>query len=380
MSESFEITQDIEDVELEITKYRFPDEVIKNGLFVKDDVPVILTISNHGFDDFNLGDMLQIRQEKDAFFATSTLLMKGLNVPSNGEAEFSFLIKVQNEIETLQNLPNHVDVKIINKKRDIIAKTTITVPIRLYVLGLKRRYNPINVFLFGQVGMGKSSFVNTVATVFNENDDFSVYVQRITAAQKSTVSLTQSLQSFKFGNLRIFDTWGWQSSEEDSNNSYTEEFFELILQGVVPENTELKYAKELLKDIGQFEDQSSKNKIDVVIFFLTPMDVNQEYLKLIQRFQGVCSKNKVKTMALLTQIDLVNEEFENDPYTNNAQPLEELLNKVSNDTSLAKVDIKPIVNYVNTNLRTWALDKACFIPISHCFMIAETAREQTENN
>jgi len=227
--------------------------------------------------------------------------------------------------------------------------------------------------------MGKSSFINTVATVFNENDDFNMYVQRLTPAAKSTVSLTQSIQSFQFGELRIFDTWGWQTSEENSNNSYTEEFFELILQGVVPEDTELKYAKELLTDIEKIE-VNPNNKIDVVIFFITPMDTNQEYLKLVQKFQGVCSTNKVRTMALLTQIDLVNEEFENDPYTNNAEPLEELLNKVSNDTSLAKVDIKPIVNYVNTNLRTWALDKACFIPINHCFMIAEIGRNEKNNN
>jgi len=368
------------DVELEITKYRFHDDVVKNGIFVGEPVNVILTISNHGFDDFDLGDSLQIRLEKDLFFATSTSMLRGLSVPSNGEAEFGFIIKVNDQVETLEKLPKIAEIKIINKKKDVIAKTTITVPIRLYVLGLKRRFDPINVFLFGQVGMGKSSFVNTVATVFNENDDFNMYVQRITPAQKSTISLTQSLQSFTFGNLRLFDTWGWQSSEEDSNNSYTDEFFELILQGVVPENTELKFARELLIDIGQIEGQSSKNKIDVVIFFLTPMDVNQEYLKLVSRFQGLCAKNRVKTMALLTQIDLFNEEFENDPYLNNAEPLEELLNKVSNDTSLAKVDIKPIVNYVNTTLRTWDLDKSCILPISHCFMIAETEKDQKNNN
>jgi len=175
--------------------------------------------------------------------------------------------------------------------------------------------------------------------------------------------------------LRIFDTWGWQKSDETSNNSYTEEFFELILQGVVPEDTELQFAKELLNDIGQFgEKEPNNNKIDVVIFFLTPMETNQDYLKLVQKFQGVCSKNKVKTMALLTQIDLYDSEFEKDPYTNNSEPLEVLLNKVSNDTALAKVDIKPIVNYVNTDLRnvTPTLEKLCFNVISHCFMISET--------
>jgi len=102
------------------------------------------------------------------------------------------------------------------------------------------------------------------------------------------------------------------------------------------------------------------------------METNPEYLKLVQRFQGICSKNKVKTMVLLTQIDIINAEFEKDPYTKNGEPLEELINNVSNDTQLAKVDIKPIVNYVNTETRTWFLDKACFIPIHHCFMIAES--------
>jgi len=247
----------------------------------------------------------------------------------------------------------------------------VTVPIRLYVIGLKRRYRQINVFLFGQVGMGKSSFVNTVATVFNQNEDYSMYVQRVTAALTSTLSLTQSLTSFTFGNLRLFDTWGWQSEEETSKNSYTEEFFQLILHGLIPENTELSYVSELMSEFSKLEKTSNDNKIDVVIFFVTPMETNPEYLKLLQRFQGICSKNKVKTMVLLTQIDIINEEFEKDPYTNNGEPLEELMNKVSNDTQLAKVDIKPIVNYVNTETRSWFLDKACFIPIQHCFMIAE---------
>jgi len=298
-------------------------------------------------------------------------LMKGLNVPSTGSTEFNFVMKVQNKIETLKTLPNEVKVDIINKKRDVISSVMVTVPIRLYVIGLKRRYRQINVFLFGQVGMGKSSFVNTVATVFNQNEDYSMYVQRVTAALTSTLSLTQSLTSFTFGNLRLFDTWGWQSEEETSKNSYTEEFFQLILHGLIPENTELSYVSELMSEFSKLEKTSNDNKIDVVIFFVTPMETNPEYLKLLQRFQGICSKNKVKTMVLLTQIDIINEEFEKDPYTNNGEPLEELMNKVSNDTQLAKVDIKPIVNYVNTETRSWFLDKACFIPIQHCFMIAE---------
>jgi len=364
------------DVDLAITSYRFTDETKENGLCVRDDVHIIFTISNFGFDDFNIGEALQIRQEKDNFFEKNAMLMKGLNVPSTGSTEFSFVMKVQNKIETLNTLPNEVKVEIINRKRDVISSVMVTVPIRLYVIGLKKRYKPINVFLFGQVGMGKSSFVNTVATVFNQNDDYSMYVQRVTAAATSTVSLTQSLTSFTFGYLRLFDTWGWQSEEENSKNSYTEDFFELILHGLVPENTELSYVSELMSDISQLEQGTSNyNKIDVVIFFVTPMETNPEYLKLLQRFQGICGKNKVKTMVLLTQIDIINAEFEKDPYTKNGEPLEELMNKVSNDTQLAKVDIKPIVNYVNTETRTWFLDKACFIPIQHCFMIAEIGEE-----
>jgi len=112
-----------------------------------------------------------------------------------------------------------------------------------------------------------------------------------------------------------------------------------------------------------------------VIFFITPQDCSQEYLTVARRFQGICSSLDVKTMFLLTQIDFFDKEMEKDPYVNGGKNISDLLDKITTDYALVKVNIKPIVNYVNNEERTWELDKACFIPISHCFMAAVSGED-----
>jgi len=59
----------------------------------------------------------KLDKKEIVFFEKNAMLMKGLNVPSTGSTEFSFVMKVQNKIETLNTLPNEVKVDIINKKK-----------------------------------------------------------------------------------------------------------------------------------------------------------------------------------------------------------------------------------------------------------------------
>jgi len=108
---------------------------------------------------------------------------------------------------------------------------------------------------------------------------------------------------------------------------------------------------------------------------ITPQDCSEEYLTLARRLQGICGALSVQTMFLMTQIDFFDKELEKDPYTNEGKNVSDLIDKISTDYSLVKVGIKPIVNYVNNEERTWELDKACFIPISHCFMLAVSGQD-----
>jgi len=280
---------------------------------------------------------------------------------------------VNNNIRNLIKLPKEVEFKIVNRKRDVITSVTVTIPIEYYVLCLKKRYRtlkPLNVLLFGQVGMGKSSFINTIATVFNENSKFNHRVLIPTITGSTTGTLTTAYRSFQFGNIRIFDTWGWEKSEQNANTSYSIEFFKCMLQGLVPENFDLSN----VPNWGMHEIEESnpeKNKIDVAIFLVTPSNCSEDYLNIARQFHGVCGNLDVKSMWLLTQIDLYDKEMEVDPYYNNGEKLKLLLDQVCSDYSIVKVNLKPIVNYVNVEERTWELDKACLIPISHCFMLAE---------
>jgi len=75
-------------------------------------------------------------------------------------------------------------------------------------------------------------------------------------------------------------------------------------------------------------------------------------------------------MILLTQIDYEDKKFEEDPHFEGGN-LSELIQRIANDTTLTRNDIKPIVNYVNVSERTWHLDKAAFIPINHCVSLVQ---------
>jgi len=276
--------------------------------------------------------------------------MVNLKIESAGETEFLFQFKVRQGVETLDKLPKVVFIEIVNKMGDILTSTIVNVPIDLYILKLKKRDKPINILLIGPGRAGVSSFVNTVATVFNENEDFKKMAQKIISInRRESFDETENFSFFKFGNLQIFDSKGKFKDDVD--------YFENVLKNLNPENLDLK-------------SESIEKCIDVVIFFVTPMIPFHNYVSFIRQAHGVCPRFNVKTMFLVTHIDEYHNEIEDDPYSEkNRILLEDLKEQISINYSVDKIEFKPLFNYVNYDFRTWELDKALFIPISHCFML-----------
>jgi len=283
------------------------------------------------------------------------------------------------DVTNIDKLPKKVTLSIVNtKNKDVVASVDVTVPIDSFILGLRDRYDEqLKIFLFGQMGTGKSSFVNTVSTVFNLHPDFKNFVNIVTGAGTHLQSFTRTLRSFEMGGIKLFDGWGWEGNtdEENSYKSYPEDFFRNLLLGNVPEGIDLDNLGEFsISDIVN----NPENKIDIVVLFLTHnLAENDKYIFSIKKFQGIANALAIKTMVLLTQIDVYDKTLEKDPYAD-LDKLNEIISNVSIRTGIPIVDIKPVVNYVNTAQRTWELDRSCFVPIFHSFLLANKTKKVTK--
>jgi len=318
--------------------------------------------------------------KKDGYFATKTTKLEGLSIPGyDGQVEFGCTMVPNRDVINIDKLPKKVTLSIVNTvSKDIIASVDVTVPIEAFILGLRDRYkDQLKMFLFGQMGTGKSSFVNTVSTVFNLHPDFRNFVNIVTGAGTHLQSFTRTLRSFEMGGIKLFDGWGWEgnSDEENTFKSYPEDFFRNLLLGNVPEGIDLD-------NLGEFSIDdivnNPSNKIDIVVLFLTHnLAENDKYVSAIKKFQGVANALAIKTMVLLTQIDVYDTTLEKDPYSDQ-EKLHDIISKVSIRTGIPLVDIKPVVNYVNTAQRTWELDRACFVPIFHAFLLASSEKKDPQ--
>jgi hypothetical protein len=97
-----------------------------------------------------------------------------------------------------------------------------------FIRYLKEEFRTIWLQLWGLFGTGKSSFINLMATLYNEDVRFPNRKLTPTFSRPSGVSVTTELKQYNFNNVSLCNSWGW---EEACKDLYSDLLFQLMLGG-----------------------------------------------------------------------------------------------------------------------------------------------------
>ncbi|XP_062895065.1 interferon-induced protein 44-like [Mobula hypostoma] len=168
-----------------------------------------------------------------------------------------------------------------------------------------RNYNPpvgcgdcINILLFGMVGAGKSSIINTFLSALDPQGTTITCVPTGMNPQ----SLTKELMSYRAGSLKFWDSAGWNALE---NADRANTVLRMILEGRVPKGTNLH----------SFNPDSDSNYPVIpenvihgvaLIFNIDIIGcISDDKMKEFQKFQTVVAEKYIHRVVIGTKFELL---------------------------------------------------------------------------
>jgi len=300
--------------------------------------------------------------------STKTLYSLKLN-PLNGASIF--------------NIPDSFTVSLFYNSGKIISCQHWAVPLRDFMgklfSGSQQDYN---ILLFGLTGSGKSSFINSVASLLCTDGIPIKYV--ISGGSSGHVTKTFSYSNVcvvtrnggefleqEITPFLLWDTWGLD------RNNYQRNDFSLILSGSLPEDFQM--ANEIKYGDGGFSVKD-QNRQHCVLFFTTAADLQaeSEFLKSTKKYVEEATLMEVQSIIVISHADtVVDDAQKNSSFLDLRDPksklplyppiLMQLITKAANYFKVEENCIFPLINYKNeatTNMRidkyvALILDKAC---------------------
>jgi len=300
--------------------------------------------------------------EEDDFFCVSTERIFPRTILSGQLIKVVVSLPVKEQsCESLQKLPFKKEFRIITREETIVLNFSLNPPILPYVNWLKTLPDR-KLLVWGQVGTGKSSFINSVASLYNTEGEFEGEVLGDAYSSQQSSSVTSSLRSYTYDNLTLFDTWGWEHASEAA---YSDSIFQAMLDGQLPDGYEMTRA--LNFSIRHLLPEPCK--IDIPIFAISTTAANDDaFLEVFNRFVrlAVQDPNGLKPVILLTQVDKTDPKLREDPYSFNEQ-ITPLIQQLFRKTGIDINNILPIVNYSEEYETNWYMDRAAFVVLFRCF-------------
>ena len=242
---------------------------------------------------------------------------------------------------------------------------TISAPFIRY---LKEEFPTIRLQLWGLMGTGKSCFINSLATLYNEDPRFPNKKLSPAFSRPASTTVSTEIKEYRFDNVVVRDAWGW---EEGRQEVYNDLLFQLMLGGRLGSNFSMEDATKI-NVLKLPTDQAEP--IDLVLFFVTVTAVeNEAYLNKLNHFIKEAQKLDIPFLVLLTQIDKVEPSLRQDPYCVNPT-VQELVSRVCMKIELDEASVIPVVNYTKESEREWAMDRAAFVTLYRAFQAREESR------
>ncbi|XP_033754690.1 interferon-induced protein 44-like [Pecten maximus] len=203
------------------------------------------------------------------------------------------------------------------------------------------------ILLVGQVGAGKSSFFNTINSIFRGH----ISGQANTGSAEHSLTTAYRMYQVRDGyagkpfNFRLCDTRGLEEDQgiDDHDVDY-------LLDGHVPDRYKFNPSVPLSPDvIGFLKHPTLSDKIHCVAFVLDVSTVDvipEKVLERIKAMQVRMNQRGVPQVVLLTKIDRICEEISDDVSKVFFSPaMKESVDKVAMVMGLPRSNILPIKNY-----------------------------------
>ncbi|XP_059816216.1 interferon-induced protein 44-like isoform X1 [Hypanus sabinus] len=165
-------------------------------------------------------------------------------------------------------------------------------------------YNPpgsygdcINILLVGMVGAGKSSLINTFLSAL---DPQGVTMTCVPTGMNPR-SLTKELRYYRAGNLKFWDTAGWNALE---HNDQTIRVLQMILEGRIPKGTNL-HSFNPESDVANYSI-IPENVIHGVTFIFnidTTDLISEDKMKVFQEIQMIVAEKHVHRVVIGTKFE-----------------------------------------------------------------------------
>lgn len=205
----------------------------------------------------------------------------------------------------------------------------------------------VNILLIGQVGAGKSSFLNTINSIFKGG----ISSRACTGSAEN--SLTKSFEKFrirdpstkKYLRFRICDTRG-----VEKGLSIKSEDLGLILDGNLPNHyTFNPVEKASTKTPGFVKEPTVKDRIHAVGFVLdgSTLDVLSEgVVSKLKDIKGLAVDRGIPQLAFLTKMDKICETVNKDVSKMfSSSVVEDVVNKAADIIAIPRSHVLPVKNY-----------------------------------
>ncbi|XP_052247799.1 interferon-induced protein 44-like [Dreissena polymorpha] len=206
----------------------------------------------------------------------------------------------------------------------------------------------VRILMLGPVGTGKSSFYNTINSVFkgriSQSAPCGVAINGITIAYTPYEVNVSSGESLKF---RLCDTRGLEVTQ-------SLDIFECnyLLDGNIPDYFQFNPVAPIIPDNPLFVHQPKcTEKIHCVLFVIdaaTIGDIPQKMVDKMQNFQKLINLKGIPKAVLLAKVDLACQDVAsniNNVFT--SKKIEAAVDKASNVLGLPRNRILPVKNYEN---------------------------------
>jgi len=158
----------------------------------------------------------------------------------------------------------------------------------------------LNILLFGEYGVGKSTFVNGVFTALSDRVKNIAVTAPVEGEHVTLEYIPYNLIDYGINvPVCLYDTWGW-----DIDN-YKQNEFSHMLEGNL---RHLTRSTETIKPLNREEGIKSivdlKNKIHCICFFISTRSLdNTEYKKKLNEFQVIANQKGVPYIVIVTMPD-----------------------------------------------------------------------------
>lgn len=231
----------------------------------------------------------------------------------------------------------------------------------------------VNILLIGQVGAGKSSFLNTINSIFKGEISFRACTggAENSLTQKFHKLLVRDLSTKKYLRFRICDTSGVKEGATIIN-----EDIGFILDGHLPN----QYKFELdsgasTKTPGFVKEPTVKEKIHVVVFIIDGSNVSflsKDVVKKLKEIKSLVIERGIPHLVFLTKIDEICELVSDDvSKVYKSKTVRDAVNRAADLFAIPRSNVLPVKNYEKEHELQTSINILALLALRKSLMFAD---------